>query len=498
MRDWGSIDSALRQAVAGASTNDLLKQASFWRGQLSFLVIVGISIISMYILAPYTYDFSDGWGALTIIVQLLALWGAIISIKALAKLDMETAIICEIEWRGANCLREIESGRRARVELEHLEQAIVPNNPSNPPPAMIRLFQHICKEAKDRKFESSVNVIQSYREEPLDDIFKLQNLQKIALWLGILGTFIGLLIAIRAGNLSNPQSGDALLRIIQKMFDGLIISFSASLAGLEVAVILGFFLLLLRKRQESYFKYMESAAIIMLSLARNSINKDHFLAEFNQINATVSDLSNRVYEQTRTLSQRIIDIQKQIKDQTDQIQTGIGKLSVAGVQFDGFLKQASSAQQEFIDDVRGVYDVISLKNLGTTLQQSVIQAEKQMSDALGVNVFQISKQLATFNNSISTLNGALQGQSHRAAEDLKKIEDHIKALITESIIAIKTVYKQLQQNSNRDAYSAHSLKTDLQDLSRKIGDMSRAIEQARYLTRPRRRSFREFITSIRW
>ena len=386
-------DRELRLRIAGASSNNLLMQASFWQNQLAFLFIIGFSVIIFYILAPYTYERSEGWGAFAIIVQLLAVWGVIVSAKSLATLDVEMAIVCEIETQGDKFLSDIKSGGKSRIDLDKLEETIVPNNPSIPPPAMIRLFQHICKEAKDRKFESSINVIQPYREELLEDIFKIQNLQKMALWLGILGSFIGLLIAIRSGNLSNIdiQDKSAFFQIIQKMFAGLFISFSSSLAGLEVAVILGFFLLLLRKRQETYCKQMESAAITMLSLARNSINKDDFLSEFNQISTTVSILSDRVNEQTKDLSQRIIDTQNQIKDQTNQITAGIKNLSSVGLQFDGFLKQISETQQTFIDDIKSVYDVISLKNLGETLQANVIQAGKYMSDALNQNIVQISE-----------------------------------------------------------------------------------------------------------
>src|SRR5207247_2069293 len=146
-----------------------------------------------------------------------------------------------VEKTSEQYLSRIKAGQQSLIELDRLEEALLPLNKSNPPPAALRLFQHIFKEAKDRKFESSVNVMQPYREESLGDIFKLQNLQKIALWLGILGTFVGLLLAIQESGLSNLQakSGDDFVNVINKMFDGLLVAFSASLAGLEAAVIIG-------------------------------------------------------------------------------------------------------------------------------------------------------------------------------------------------------------------------------------------------------------------
>lgn len=61
---------------------------------------------------------------------------------------------------------------------------------------MIRLFQRICKEAKDRNFESSIYLVQPYREEFMEKVHEITNLQRIALRLGIFGTFLGLILAI--------------------------------------------------------------------------------------------------------------------------------------------------------------------------------------------------------------------------------------------------------------------------------------------------------------
>jgi hypothetical protein len=487
----------LRRAVAGASPNLLLANPSFWLRQKAFLTITGLSALALYILAPYTYEFAQGWVFLTIAVQLLALWGAITSAKSLARLEVESAIACDMELKGMEYLRVIKAGQRERLDLIQLEEAIPPNNPSNPPPAMIRLFQHICKEAKDRKFESSVTLTQPYREEPLEDLFRLQNLQKIALWLGILGTFVGLLLALQAGDLKVSHNSAVLLDIVNRMFDDLFISFSASLAGLEVAVILGFYLLVLRKKQETYFKLMESAAVTMLSLARNSINKDDFIMEFNQINTTVGDLANRVREQTKVLSSSLAGVQKQVKAQTDQIQAGITNLSSAGLQFDGFLQQVSDTQKKFVEDVRGVYQAISLKNLGPLLQESVIKTGEQITGSLGANVSQVANQLSRFNSSIEALSANLQGQSHESAENARKLEKQITSSTTEIAKVMKLLVEQIREDKSREARISHSLKSDLHNLTRRIEDLSRAVDRIEYYVPSKRRGLWEFIRSFK-
>src|SRR5262249_38104955 len=158
----------------------------------------------------------------------------VITARALASVEVESAILNEIETKGREYLSDLKAEQRSQLNLDELEERILPNNPSTPPPAMIRLFQHICKEAKDRKFDSSATVIQSYSEEALAPIFTLHTLQKIALWLGILGTFVGLLVALRASDFSRLTDGSSFELSVQKMFGGLFISFTASVAGLEV------------------------------------------------------------------------------------------------------------------------------------------------------------------------------------------------------------------------------------------------------------------------
>ena len=201
-----SSSPALRQAVAGTLPRSLMMQASFWLRQRLFVCLVIASVVAGYILLPYTSGRDGNAEFLSLTVLLLAVAGFYLTAKMLAQLDVETALVIEIESRAADYLRDVKTKQRARIDLDRLEETLLPNNPADPPPAMIRLFQQICKEAKDRRFESTVNLTQPYREEALEGILRLQNLQKIALWLGILGTFIGMLVALESSRLTDIRS----------------------------------------------------------------------------------------------------------------------------------------------------------------------------------------------------------------------------------------------------------------------------------------------------
>lgn len=488
--------SGRRAQIAEAAPGDLLKSPSFWLSQKKLLAVVLLGLAIIVRLAPYTYQFADGWVVFTIGAHLLALWGVIVVAKGLARLQVESAILGEIEGRGGALLREMKAQSRFRVDLDKLEEDVLPNNVSTPPPAMIRLFQHILKEARDRRFDSSVAVAQPYREEPLEDIFKLQNLQKIALWIGILGTFVGLLLALRVENVGSLQDEAEFVLLLREMFDNLFVSFSASLAGLEAAVILGFLVLILRRKQEDYFQRMESAVVTMLSLARNADNKDAYLSEFRQLRHTLGELSGRVLDQTREFSAGFDGTQQRLAEQTEQIGAGIGALAAARTQFDGFLEQVSASQQELISDVKSVYDSISLKNLGTTLQQSIAEAGRHLTGALDPQVGRLTTQVAQFNETVAALSGALREQSSAAAQSIARIEARAAARDDELV----KLGRQIQESLGRieDGIKRQAM-PDLGTLARRVERLSAALDRGggswvrRFGSR-----FRDWLVSLRW
>jgi hypothetical protein len=486
MSDAVPNDSALLQTIAESSPNELLLRRRFWFAQRRFLLLCLASSVAFLLLAPYTYQDVKEFVFLTILIHSLALWSAFLTVKSIAKLEVESAILSVIERKASALLRALKAKQVLAFELDTLEVRILPDNSSTPAPAMIRLFQHICKEARDRKFESSVSVLQSYREEPLEDVFKLQNLQKIALWLGILGTFIGLMLAIREGNLSNLQSMDNFSEVVRNMFDDLFISFSASLAGLEVAVILGFFLLLLRKRQEAYFKLMESSVTTMLSLARNALNRDDVQAEFSQVSMAMTQLNDTLAVQTSVLSNRLDALQKQIITQNEQIHVGLEKLKTTGQQFDGFLNHLSDTQKQFLTDIGIVYDAVSLTRLGTTLQESIVQAGRHISGVITPNVVLVSSELAKFNDSIASLNGSLAGQAQQVSGKIDSLENQVKEQAARNVSSAKDIKNQLVEGFRRAAAPAPQQlsKSDVEELGRNVSLLNRKLANAALFQTP--------------
>lgn len=393
-----------RRRVSEISPNRLIKNPIFWvRTQKDFLIILLVSLVIVVIFSRYTYsEFSSYLSSLSNIfnlcIHLIGIWGVIVTAKAIATVEVERAIANEIKENGEKGIRE-----KRNISLSKLEENYLPVNKTEPALAMPRLFRHISKEAINLRFESSIDVVEPYRDEALESLFTITNIQKIALRAGILGTFIGLLEAIT--QLAKLDSNQSPTNAIITLSNALFISFSTSVAGLEVAILLGFLLMILRKRQNDYFRDMESSVEIMLILARNADNDDQsrILGELAKVDSVIEKLGQRLYENTQEIQRSIAAVLNRIKEQTTEIQSGVQQLRQTKVDFDQFIDEVGETQNRFIGEVQGVYSELSLKSFRDDIKDGIILAGQAVSSRLGETEDSIKKQTKQVNEGVNAL-----------------------------------------------------------------------------------------------
>ena len=401
----------LRKIATTPPTN-LLKNHKFWISQQQFIIRLVISIMVVAGIFIVTYPDSTrppldkyiAW--LTIFFHCLTAWGIITILKIIAKIKVDHAIADYVDIKATERLREIQNKEKVGIILENIASEILPANEAEEELCMIRIFKQILKEAKDRKFDSSINIMETYREESIGDIFKLQSLQKIALQLGILGTFIGLIMALEKISIGSPG------QIVDKLSSALKISFGTSVAGLEVSVILWLFIMLVRRKQEAYFKSMENSTVTMISLARNSINNDFFIAEITDIKKHMKNLGNRIYDQSQ-----------KIQKQSQVIQAGLEKLAGAKSNLDEFIRDISLSQIKFVEELKKVYDIFSPTRISNELKRRLDNAVESISEAYKTNLGQASGKLSELNSSLFFLNEVLKNIEKQIKEQSKQIED---------------------------------------------------------------------------
>jgi biopolymer transport protein ExbB/TolQ len=393
-----------RRRVSEISPNRLIKNPTFWiKTQKDFLIILLALFAVIVIFFRYTYSgFSSYLSLLSNIfnlcIHILGAWGVIVAAKAVATVEVEQAIANEIRENGEKGIRE-----RRRIGLSKLEENYLPVNKTEPALVMPRLFRHICKEAVNLKFESSIDVVEPYRDESLESLFAITNIQKIALRAGILGTFIGLLEAIM--QLTKLNSSQNSLEAVSNLSNALFISFSTSVAGLEVAIVLGFLLMILRKRQSNYFRDMESSVEVILILARNADNEDQsrILGELAKVESVVEKLGQRFYENTQEIQRSIAAVLDRIREQTTEIQSGVRQLSQAKADFDQFIDEVGETQNRFIGEVKEIYSELSLKSFKDDIKDGIVFAGQTVSSRLGNTEESIKRQTEQINEGINAL-----------------------------------------------------------------------------------------------
>lgn len=393
-----------RREIAKSHPNRLILNPFFWiKHQKKVIIVLLAGALTILSLGKYTYsDPNSSLGTLANIFNLcihaIGIWAIVIFAKSIATLEVEKSIAEEITEGGERGLRE---GRKH--ELRKLEENYLPINNAQPTLAMPRLFRHIVKEAMSLNFESSIEVLEPYRDESVDSLFALTNVQKIAARAGILGTFVGLLEAIL--RLANLQEGQTPMEVVSGLSNALFISFSTSIAGLEVAILISFLLMIIRERQNSYFRAMESSAEVILLLARNADNDDQsrVLGELAKVESIVEELGKRFYENTQEIQRSIAAVLDRIKYQTNEIEVGIQQLRQTKGEFDTFISEISDTQHKFIGEVKGIYKELSLKEFRDDIKDGIIFAGETISGKLDQTEETMHKQTEEINQGIDAL-----------------------------------------------------------------------------------------------
>ncbi len=371
---------------------------------------------------------------------------------SLIKISIEKAIADRVSVNLSEELRKIKSKEKDKINLKQVP-SLLPSVSKKFKSAMMRLIVYVINEADDRKFESSDVVMRPYKEEAVGDIFKINTIQKIVLRLGILGTFIGLFIAFaNLGDLSKIDDN------FSKITNALQYSFSTSIAGLQASVMLAFFLLLLNRRQDSYFKSMEDATQTTIALVRKSLNKDSFFADFEQMRESMDQVRKSVYDQ-----------QAETKAQTKAIQDGILKLKGAKTNFDDFLKGMTQ-------EMKSVYDILSPEKISNELKYSLKHSVGGISEALNDNITRHLKQYNVLNESMAKISKNLElidrqlsGQIELNNETIVKAKNEIyKAVSNLSDIQKKYIKEVAVNHPGKQLEMA--VKTIERDISGKLGN----------------------------
>ena len=196
--------------------------------------------------------------------------------------------------------------------------------------------------AKNLGIISSNKTINKSLEEILDELYsKIESgkdisryLINLAVFLGLIGTFYGLLLTI--GSVSNVIDGlsieqqdfgvffDSLRNGLKSPLSGMTIAFSSSLFGLVTSLILGLYEIISKGVKQTYFEFCESQIRLYYKASSNqrvsSLSNDNSeliskLSELiNSLDKINNNFSNSNEEIKKEISSEIKNLSKNIKD----------------------------------------------------------------------------------------------------------------------------------------------------------------------------------------
>ena len=182
---------------------------------------------------------------------------------------------------------------------------------------------------------SANKIITKTLEEILDELMSIiesssdisKYLINLAIFLGLIGTFYGLLLTI--GSVSNVIDGlsieqqdfsiffNTLKDGLKSPLSGMTIAFSSSLFGLVTSLILGLYEIITRGIKESYYEFCESQIRLYY---RSSYNKTHF----NQISNEESKIAETI---VLKLEEIVIALKNNNKDLKKEVITELKTVS---------------------------------------------------------------------------------------------------------------------------------------------------------------------------
>ena len=189
---------------------------------------------------------------------------------------------------------------------------------------------------------SANKIITKTLEEILDELMSIiesssdisKYLINLAIFLGLIGTFYGLLLTI--GSVSNVIDGlsieqqdfsiffNSLKDGLKSPLSGMTIAFSSSLFGLVTSLILGLYEIITRGIKESYYEFCESQIRLYY---RSSYNKTHFNQISNEESKIAETIVLKLEEIVIALKNNNEDLKKEVITELKTVSKSIKDLN---------------------------------------------------------------------------------------------------------------------------------------------------------------------------
>jgi hypothetical protein len=351
-----------------ATPRSVAFRGDFWFKNWSLFILIGLGAVlfgifwQRHYITPTVSFWKDiaSW-VVTFALVFMLIWGVWQAILLLARLEIESACTYFLAIKAAE-----ETGN----QLTHDQiQNLLPENRYS---VSVRLFRHILMSARIDQFESTSVTLQPCREALIVQQQAVSDLQKMSLHLGILGTFVGLVIAF----VDLGSSKDSFQDISKALQYG----FSTSVFGLFISLFLGLLVYQIERQRMTYFVFLEKVSEEFLHLVCRSKNEDPILEhKYDMLRGRIASLDVRIDEQTKA------------------IREGLDKLAETRQQFESILVGVGQREAAFLSEIKGAYDFFSPKVISGSLHESLGVSVKNITDGLQTHLHQTLEKYSEVN-----------------------------------------------------------------------------------------------------
>jgi methyl-accepting chemotaxis protein len=287
--------------------------------------------------------------------------------------------------------------------------------------ASVRMVQRIWQQACEMRYDPMGVVTPSYLTELTAGTRSLKSWQLVAIRLGILGTFAGLLVILgglagklaKQGGLNDPKE---LFSLVESMTDQLSLAFGTSVAGLGAALFLQVELELVIKRAEARIaRNLEVAVIEVQGACSRGTLSTSLLHGVDALNKSINRHAEQISSQRESLRKGMDDLKAEIGEERKGIASRLEALS----QLISLIRNEVNATGELREALHKLLDRI--EEFRSQVQAIIREQARNFTEASAAAMQNIM-------TSISRLTGAVET---KAAADVGTILIRIEEILVE-------------------------------------------------------------------
>lgn len=291
-------------------------------------------------------------------------WSMRVAYRALSEMSFNEAIATFVSTEARR--RSASIGPGSTVGIERLEE-VLPALKEHQHPVTIRVVRRAIENAVKRRFESRSVLLEQCSEEMQAHFISIEETRRAALHMGILGTFIGLTLALglvvrdaeklgiggKAPLISDAaehrkQISDFVVLIISQMY----LAFGTSIAGISVSLFASVYTRQMRARHDALLAKVDLALTEVDNLARKTDNRDDLIFELSQLKRSTEAVSERVQRQSHVIETNLANVVSIIGAQSETIKKGLTQLAGARAELDQvFQKTARTTVESLFKDL---------------------------------------------------------------------------------------------------------------------------------------------------